>query len=272
MDDQTTESANDTKTTPRFLSLGDGNELLQIALAPGDSILAGERTFCYRGLGLRAEVQPFPNSGPVERALGWMGLRNDRVIKWTNEGNAPSYVALAAPIPGKVVPVDLAQSGPILVKPRIFLCSVVENDVSTNKLKLTPEGPFPQHHVEMRRLSGSGMCYIQAGGAATQKTLGRSESMIVEMGCVAAISASCKITAEELTGLIREPPYSQGFPVKVTGPGTVFVQSTHAARMWRHRLVQRPGASGYEMMKAAAITIGILILLFAIMDVHNIPS
>lgn len=50
-----------------------------------------------------------------------------------------------------------------------------------------------------------------------QKALGRGESMVVEFGCVAAVSEACKIVAEERTGLIREPPYAQGFAVKITG-------------------------------------------------------
>lgn len=58
---------------------------------------------------------------------------------------------------------------------------------------------------------------ISPGGAAVQKALGRGESMVVEFGCVAAFSEACKIVAEERAGLIREPPYAQGFAVKITG-------------------------------------------------------
>lgn len=50
-----------------------------------------------------------------------------------------------------------------------------------------------------------------------QKALGRGESMVIEFGCVAAFSEACKIVAEERTGLVREPPYAQGFAVKITG-------------------------------------------------------
>lgn len=60
-------------------------------------------------------------------------------------------------------------------------------------------------------------CGYTTGGAAVQKALGRTESMMVEMGCVVAVSESCKIVAEERTGIIREPPYAQGFVVKITG-------------------------------------------------------
>lgn len=54
--------------SPKFVSLGDGNEVLQVALAAGDSILANERAFVYRGLGLASEVQAV---GAVGRAIGW---------------------------------------------------------------------------------------------------------------------------------------------------------------------------------------------------------
>lgn len=54
--------------SPRFLSLGEGSEVLQVALCPGDAILANERAFVYRGLGLQQELQP---TGPLGRALGW---------------------------------------------------------------------------------------------------------------------------------------------------------------------------------------------------------
>ena len=41
--------------------------------------------------------------------------------------------------------------------------------------------------------------------------------MMVEMGCVVAVSESCKIVAEERTGIVRESPHAQGFVVKITG-------------------------------------------------------
>ena len=55
--------------SPRFVSLGDGNEVLQVALAAGDSILANERAFVYRGLGLASETHQAV--GAVGRAIGW---------------------------------------------------------------------------------------------------------------------------------------------------------------------------------------------------------
>lgn len=225
--------------SPRFMSLGEGSEILQVALAPGDSIVAGERSFCYRGLGLKAaEVQNPNERGAIGRALGWT-MKQDKVVKWTNEGTAPTYLGLSSPLPGKVIPVDLRQAGAILTKPQMFLCSVTDNQVTTQNLKLTPEGPFPVYHVDLRKVVGSGMCYIQAGGAAVQKTLGRGEAMMVEMGCVVAFAEKCKIVAEQRTGFIREPPYSQGFNVKITGPGTVFLQSSHVGRLCQSMAVER---------------------------------
>ena len=41
--------------------------------------------------------------------------------------------------------------------------SEANNVITAAKVKLNPEGPFPQHNIEMRRLAGVGMCYIQGG-------------------------------------------------------------------------------------------------------------
>lgn len=59
--------------------------------------------------------------------------------------------------------------------------------------------------------------FFLLGGPAIQKSLGRGEKMIVEFGCVAAVSETCKVVAQERGGLSGEPPYSQGFGVKITG-------------------------------------------------------
>lgn len=41
------------------------------------------------------------------------------------------------------------------------------NTITAEKIKLNPEGPFPQHNVEMRKITGVGMCYIQGGTYST---------------------------------------------------------------------------------------------------------
>lgn len=48
--------------------------------------------------------------------------KQDKVVKWTNEGTAPTYLGLSSPLPGKVIPVDLQQAGAILTKSQMFLC------------------------------------------------------------------------------------------------------------------------------------------------------
>lgn len=59
------------QNSPRFLTLGDGNEVLQVALGPGDEVFATERSFVYRGLGLRQELHRTAERGALGRALGW---------------------------------------------------------------------------------------------------------------------------------------------------------------------------------------------------------
>lgn len=60
--------------------------------------------------------------------------------------------------------------------------------------------------------------------------------------------------------------------IAVTGPGSVFVQSTHSGRFSRAVTAERSAqrvAGGGDMVKAAVLTLGILVLLFAFLDVDD---
>lgn len=52
--------------------------------------------------------------------------------------------------------------------------SVSGNQVSAAKLRFTPEGQFPQHRIEVRKILGTGVCYIQAGTLSTFRAEWRS--------------------------------------------------------------------------------------------------
>lgn len=57
----------------------------------------------------------------------------------------------------------------------------------------------------------------------------------------------------------------------LTGPGSVFVQSTHTGRFSKAVAAERSAqrvAGGGDMVKAAVVTLGILVLLFAFLDVE----
>lgn len=54
-----------------------------------------------------------------------IGFKSDRIVKFTNDGNGPTYLGLAAPFPGKVIPIHLQTSGTLLAKPLTFLARSV---------------------------------------------------------------------------------------------------------------------------------------------------
>lgn len=64
-----------------------------------------------------------------------------------------------------------------------------------------------------------------------------------------------------------------GVYLRLAGPGTVFIQATNSGRYSRaiaaDRAAQRPGVGGAgDMMKAAVVTIGLVVFLLAFFDVN----
>lgn len=67
--------------------------------------------------------------------------------------------------------------------------------------------------------------------------------------------------------------YCVSFYLRLAGPGTVFIQATNRGRYSRaiaaDRAAQRAGVGGAgDMMKAAVVTIGLVVILLAFFDVN----
>ncbi|CAM9419868.1 unnamed protein product [Choristocarpus tenellus] len=156
----------------------------------------------------------------------------------------------------------------MLVKTNLLLCSMSCNQMTAKELQLATD-ISPASHVPMQRVSGSGMCFIQSGGAAVEKVLQRDESILVEMGCVAAYSDSCKLVVEQ-RGPLHPVAYPQGFNVKISGPGTIIIQSTFVSRLngaaVADRLANRPTGVMFDATRIFGFTLSMLIVWLVISD------
>ncbi|CAM9209180.1 unnamed protein product [Discosporangium mesarthrocarpum] len=205
----------------------------------------------------------------LRRALRGNGVGAGKMVCWTNETSTPAYVGLSTPLAGKVVPVELNRTGAVLVKTPLFLCSMASNQITLKEVRLGLDASSSQGNMLMHRVSGTGMCFIQAGGAAVEKVLGEGEKMFLEMGSVAAYSESCTVKVERRP--MQTLPYAQGFMVKFTGPGTVFIQSTFISRLSgaavADRLANRPGGVLLDVLRSLIFIIPLLIVWILITDI-----
>ena len=91
---------------------------------------------------------------------------------FTNEGRGQQRVGFAAPYPGTVVPIDLAQVGGHLVCQKdAFLCAAHGTQIGIAFNKRIGAGFFGGEGFILQKLEGDGLAFVHAGGTVIRKEL-----------------------------------------------------------------------------------------------------
>ena len=100
----------------------------------------------------------------------------------------------------------------------------------------------------MQRLNGDGLAFMHAGGTVVQRELTAGESLHVDTGCVVAFTSGVQMDIEQAGGIKSILFGGEGlFFARLTGPGTVWIQSLPFSRLAGRMLAAaRPGGAKDE--------------------------
>lgn len=159
---------------------------------------------------------------------------------FTHQGAGKSHVTFAAPYPGKIIPIDLAKyNEKIICQKDAFLCAAKGVSVGIELQKKLGTGFFGGEGFIMQKLEGTGKAFLHAGGSIIEHKLQPGEVLKVDTGCLVAMTKDVNYDIEFVGGIKNTIFGGEGlFFVKLTGPGTVFLQtlpfSRLAARIYEH--------------------------------------
>uniref|UniRef100_A0A804M3U0 Altered inheritance of mitochondria protein 24, mitochondrial n=1 Tax=Zea mays TaxID=4577 RepID=A0A804M3U0_MAIZE len=172
-----------------FQISGGDVQVLQVMLKSQEKLTAKPGAMCYMSGNMQMDNNYLPeNDGGV-----WQWIFGKRVSStiFFNSGSDDGYVGIAAPFPGRILPVDLTNfSGELLCQADAFLCSV--NDVSVSST-VEPRPRNIEIGAEMilkQKLRGQGMAFLVGGGSVMQKILAPREVITVDAACIVAMSAT----------------------------------------------------------------------------------
>jgi uncharacterized protein (TIGR00266 family) len=234
--------------------LGDDLQVVEIELDPQETVIAEAGAMNYMEDGIRFDTRMGDGSKADEGLLGKLLNVGKRVLTgesiflthFTNSG-APgkARVAFAAPYPGKIVPVDLAQfGGELLSQKDAFLCAAFGTEVSIAFQKRFGAGFFGGEGFILQRFRGDGKLFLHAGGTVVRKEL-RGETLRVDTGCLAAFTPGLDYDIERAGSLKSMFFGGEGlFLATLRGTGTVFLQSLPFSRMADRILANAPRAGG----------------------------
>ena len=233
---------------------GSEMQFVEVELDPGEAAVgeAGSLFFMDAGIGMDTVFGDGSNSGGgfFGKLLG----AGKRLVTgeslfttvYTNHAPQKQRVAFGAPYPGKILPMDLRQLGGMLICQKdSFLCAARGVSLGIALQQKLSVGFFGGEGFIMQKLEGDGLAFVHAGGTVVRRELQPGQTLMVDTGCVVAYTPNVNFEIQYV-GKIKTALFGgEGlFFAKLTGPGTVWLQSLPFSRLASRVFAAAPQAGG----------------------------
>lgn len=219
---------------------GDDLQFVEVELDPVESVVAEAGAMMYMTDGISFEATMGDGSDPGQGFFGKMKSAGKRAITgeslflthFTNSGAGVARVAFAAPYPGKIVPVNLAElGGRLICQKDAFLCAAMGTKIGIAFNRKIGTGVFGGEGFILQDLQGDGLVFMHAGGTIVEKRL-MGDKLRVDTGCLVAFEPSIEYSIERAGKLKSQVFGGEGlFLATLQGTGRVWLQSLPFSRL-----------------------------------------
>jgi uncharacterized protein (TIGR00266 family) len=233
---------------------GSEMQLVEVELDPGEAAVgeAGSMMFMEEGIAMDTVF-----GDGNQQQTGFFGKllgAGKRLITgeslfttvYTNQATVKRRVAFAAPYPGKILPMDLKQHGGMLICQKdSFLCAARGVSLGIYFQQKLSVGFFGGEGFIMQKLEGDGLAFVHAGGTVVRRDLQPGQTLLVDTGCLVAMTPNVNFEIQYV-GKIKTALFGgEGlFFAKMTGPGTVWLQSIPFSRLASRIFAAAPQMGG----------------------------
>ncbi len=232
--------------------IGNDMQVVEVELDFGETIIAEAGVMNWMEDDIVYEAKMGDGSNEEAGLMGKLLSAGKRAISgeslflthFTNTSNRKRRVAFAAPYPGHIIPIDLAQlGGELLCQKDAFLCAALGTKLDIAFSRRLGTGFFGGEGFILQRLSGDGLAFIHAGGSVVKKEL-VNETLRVDTGCLVAFTSGVDYNIEMVKGLKSMFFGGEGlFLATLSGTGTVYLQSLPFSKLADRIIEQVPSPS-----------------------------
>ena len=233
---------------------GSEMQFVEVELDPQEAAVGEAGSMMYMDAGITLDTVFGDGSGGQGGLFGKLLGAGKRLITgeslfitvYTNQSSQKLKVAFAAPYPGKILPMDLRQFGGMLICQKdAFLCAARGVSLGIYLQQKLSVGFFGGEGFIMQKLEGEGMAFVHAGGTVMERQLRPGETLLIDTGCVVAFTREVSFEIQYV-GKIKTALFGgEGlFFAKVTGPGTVWLQSLPFSRLASRVFAAAPQRGG----------------------------
>jgi uncharacterized protein (TIGR00266 family) len=246
---------------------GEDIQIVEIELDPQETVIAEAGAMLFMEEGIQFETKLGDGTAPEQGFLGKVFQAGTRLLTgeslfmthFTNRGYNKRKVAFAAPYPGTIKPVDLAQiyQNTLIVQKDAFLCAALGTSINIHFNKRFGAGFFGGEGFILQKIQGDGMAFIHSGGVVIERQL-NNETLRVDTGCIVAFEPQIHFDIQAAGNLKSMIFGGEGmFLATLQGTGKVWLQSLPISK-----LIQRLSSSGPNTKKEGGSVLGGLGSLF----------
>lgn len=192
-------------------------------VSAGETLITERGSMCWMSPNMKMETG---SNGGIGKALGRMFAGEALFQNRYSAQGGPGQIAFASSFPGSIRAYDIAPGRELIVQKSGFLASEAGVGLSVFFQKKLGAGFFGGEGFIMQKLSGSGTAFVEIDGYACEYDLGPGQSMIVDTGYLAAMSATCSMEIVSVPGVKNMLFGGEGvFNTVVRGPGKVVLQT-----------------------------------------------
>ncbi len=232
---------------------GDDMQTVAVKLDPGETVIAEAGAMNWMDPEIAYESKMGDGSQPDKGLFGKLLDAGKRVLTgeslfithFTNRGTSEKEVSFAAPYPGKIIPVDLSMfPDGLLCQKDSFLCAAKGTSINIAFTKRLGTGFFGGEGFILQKLQGDGLAFMHAGGTVVKKEL-HNTAIYIDTGCIVAFTEGLDYNIERAGNLKSMFFGGEGmFLAKLSGTGTVYLQSLPFSRLADRILMNAPRAGG----------------------------
>ncbi|MCV6626627.1 MAG: TIGR00266 family protein [Cellvibrionaceae bacterium] len=236
--------------------IGQSMQVVEIELDPQEAIVAEAGAMNYYQQGIEFETKMGDGSDAEQGIFGKLWAAGKRKLTgesvfmthFTNFGTGKARAAFAAPFPGSIVAMDMAElGGEILCQKDSFLCAARGTRIGIAFQKRLGAGFFGGEGFILQRLNGDGLAFVHAGGTVIRKEL-NNETLTVDTGCIVGFTKDIEYDIRLASGLKSMFFGGEGlFLAELKGSGTVWLQSLPFSRLADRIIAHAPSIGGADM-------------------------
>lgn len=232
--------------------IGHSMQLVEVTLDQGETVVAEAGAMNYMEDGIEFETKMGDGSDANQGIMGKLFSAGKRMLTgesvfmthFSNQDPNRRTVAFAAPYPGSIISIDLADiGGGVTCQKDAFLCAALGTKIDITFSKRLGSGFFGGEGFILERLEGDGLAFLHAGGTLIEKEL-NGEVLRVDTGCLVGFSDGIDYDIELTKGLKSMLFGGEGlFIATLSGHGKVWLQSLPFSRL-ADRVIQHAPIHG----------------------------